>query len=848
VSYTYLQFGFGGAAVLLAVAAYAVKSKRGALGWAAASALAAGLAAYNQVFWVTAVFGMMVPWALFSATSYLDSAWRTKVGFCIYLSCAAALCIYPTYIDERFDRPDQDPSFTPEQQAEIDARSKAGEFGFGRFVRANIPFRLVRGLDLKGGFRVEYVVDVQQAIKDRRDRAFDTVRTELARSFKIIGDDQLPNVENLEKLAERVVVTKPREDVGKIVITFKDEADVAVVNDDFKKAFTGEFGIVQGGGEKKKIVTFQMKKDAQDEYRKRAVDEAKQTVLRRVDTLGLKEAAVSPRGDSIVIEMPGTDDRSFKEIVDIVSQTARLEFKLPDDDADFFGAMAQQADAGQCESCTAEGIVFGRENAPGYQGIKSYAVLRKRPGESMKAARERFKLWVENNLEVPDTHQVVYGKELRMNEDTGEIEEEGWRSYYLFSKAEVTGDQIHRRAGAPDQSDRGLGGWHVNLEFTPAAETRFEEITGKNVKRRFAIVLDGPSRARPSSSRKISGGGAQHHDGAGSLDDQLATPKKLELVLRSGALPAPISPRTSSSSGPAWVRTPSPRASRAAPRVPCLVLVFMVVYYNRAGLIANVAVIFNLLLQMSRSSRCSAPSLTLPGIAGLVLTIGIAVDANVLINERIRDELRARQEPAQAVDIGYDKAFSAILDGHVTTLISGLILAQYGTGPIKGFAVTLIVGIARQPLHRRRVHPPHVRLGRALAAKSRTSTSADEKAPWYSSSRASSTSWGSAGISGPPLRCSSCRQHHHVLRARPEAGAPTSRAAPRWRWRSSSRRARGRARGHRGHQDRSGRPGFRGPRGRRRARPGEPLSHPRPRGFERQRGRQARHLAAALLR
>ena len=116
-------------------------------------------------------------------------------------------------------------------------------------------------------------------------------------------------------------------------------------------------------------------------------------------------------------------------------------------------------------------------------------------------------------------------------------------------------------------------------------------------------------------------------------------------------------------------------------------------YYSRAGFIANVAVLFNLVLQVAIMSMFGA-SMTLPGIAGLVLTIGIAVDANVLINERIREELRHGKSPRAAVDVGYDKAFSAIIDGHVTTLISGLILAQYGSGPIKGFAVTLIVGIA----------------------------------------------------------------------------------------------------------------------------------------------------------
>ena len=169
--------------------------------------------------------------------------------------------------------------------------------------------------------------------------------------------------------------------------------------------------------------------------------------------------------------------------------------------------------------------------------------------------------------------------------------------------------------------------------------------------------------------------------------------KKLELVLRSGALPAPISPSNEQRIGPSLGQDAIVAGLKGGAAGTALVLIFMAVYYTRAGLIANIAVLFNLVLQIAVLAMFGA-SMTLPGIAGLVLTIGIAVDANVLINERIREELRQGKSPRQAVDVGYDKAFSAILDGHVTTLISGLILAQYGTGPIKGFAITLIVGIA----------------------------------------------------------------------------------------------------------------------------------------------------------
>ena len=169
--------------------------------------------------------------------------------------------------------------------------------------------------------------------------------------------------------------------------------------------------------------------------------------------------------------------------------------------------------------------------------------------------------------------------------------------------------------------------------------------------------------------------------------------KKLELVLKSGALPAPISPSNEQRIGASLGKDAITQGAKGGLAGIALVLVFMVTYYSRAGMIANLAVLFNLVLQVAILAMIGA-SMTLPGIAALTLTLGIAVDANVLINERIREELRHGKSPRAAVDVGYDKAFSAIVDGHMTTLISALILAQYGTGPIKGFAVTLMFGIA----------------------------------------------------------------------------------------------------------------------------------------------------------
>lgn len=686
--YDYLKYGLAVLALILGLTAYAIKPKRGPLIWAASSAAFAGLAAHYHVFWVTAVIGMMVPWALICAGDWLDLGWRARLGFCVYLGIASALVLYPTYIDERFNRPYYNPNLDGEQQAELDRRGKEGELGFGRFLCANVPFRLVRGLDLKGGFRVEYTVDVQEAIKDKRDRYYDDLRTMLARSLQITAEDALPTAEQIATLTQRVKFEKPREDVGKIVVTFVGAEDAAKLDEAFLRRFNQELSVVRSTD--KLSATFKIKKEVEEQVRDSAVAQAKDKILRRVDSMGLKEVPVSSRGDDIVVEVPGDDRRQFETIKDIISRTARLEFKMVDDEADFLRPFMES-----CATCDAEGVEFGFENAPigEKKGSKSvaYAFLRKRPGESLNDAATRFRTFIDANFKVTDTHELALEK--FADEVDGVVEVVGWRTYYLLSRAEITGDMIRDASKSPEQMDGGsLGGWQVNMEFTPQGADRFEKITGANVGKRFAIVLDEKIESAPKILGKISGGSARITMGASSSQEQLKNATELELVLKSGALPAPIDYKGEQQIGPSLGADAILQGIKGAAFGGALVLILMVVIYSRAGLIANVAVLFNLVLQVATLAMFGA-SMTLPGLAGLSLTIGIAVDANVLINERIRDEIRAGKSPRQAVDIGYDRAFSAIVDGHVTTLISGLILFQYGTGPIKGFAVTLIIGM-----------------------------------------------------------------------------------------------------------------------------------------------------------
>ncbi|HMJ55600.1 MAG TPA: protein translocase subunit SecD [Polyangiaceae bacterium] len=660
-----LQYVFGGLGLIFLAAGYFAKRRRWSFITAAGCSLSAAAAAHYDAFWVLATFALCGVWALVCALPVMDFGWRVKTGFVAAIGLGAALCVWPT-IESMSDRKIPCPEY----------------------VRNNIPFRLVAGLDLRGGLRLVYTVDVEEAIKDKRDRYFDEMRQQLATEYAFHTGDKPPTREELAKLEEKVRLEKPRDKVSVINITFAEPSDDAKIDEKFLKRFQGEMAVQRP---RKGVAIFKIRPEVESRFRESAVNQAKDTINRRVDELGLREAAVTVRDEDIIIEVPGEDERTFKEIRDIISQTARLEFKMLDDSTDFIG----QATRGVKEEDLPKGVsVNNIENAPvgpGQTKPTHYAVVQKQPNETMKEARARLAEWI-STLNVPDDHELGYEVSRQTDPDGLRQTEVGWRTYYLYSKADITGDMLRDAQAVPDQSGRGLGGWYVALTFTEAGGDRFEEVTGANVKRRFAIILDGKVESAPVIQTRIAGGHASITLGANDTESQLEEARKLELVLRSGALPAPISPSNEQRIGPSLGQDAIAQGVKGAIVSSMLVLIFMVVYYHRAGAVADAAVLFNLLLQLAVLASFGA-SMTLPGIAGLALTIGIAVDANVLINERIREELRNGKSPRAAVDAGYEKAFSAILDGHVTTFISGLILAQYGTGPIKGFAVTLIVGI-----------------------------------------------------------------------------------------------------------------------------------------------------------
>ena len=665
-----LQFGFPALSLICAVGGYLSKPRRTALWAAAVAGVFAGLAAHYESFWSMVTLVLIMLWAAFAALPALDLAWRLKSGLVVIVFLFAGLALWPTV-----------------------GSMSGGRVPCPKFIRDNVSFRLVAGLDLRGGLRLTYNVEVGEAIRDRRDRFYDEMRGMLASSFGFHEGDKLPTREALARLSEKVEMTKPKNDAGTIVIKFSDPEDGAKIDDAFNRRFQSDTRLIKDPTGT--VYTYKIKSDAESGIRERAVTQAKETINRRVDELGLREASVVVRGEDIIVEVPGEDEKSFQEIRDIISRTARLEFKILDDDQDFIGSLrSRRNEIVVPEGLSIEGISLdNQENAPVGPGKTNpihYASILKGENETMAEALVRLKSYLEL-FGVPNDRELGYGVVSEMDPDTFRSQDKGYRTYFLHSRADITGDQIRDAAAMPDQTS-GTGGWYVSLTFTDMGGDRFEEITGANVKRRFAIILDNKVQSAPVIQAKIPGGHAQITMGASDPQTQLEESRQLELVLRSGALPAPIAAANEQRIGPSLGRDAIDEGVRATAVGAVLVLLFMAMYYSRAGIIADIAVMGNLFLQLAALAVFGA-SMTLPGIAGLALTIGMSVDANVLINERIREEVRAGKTPRAAVEAGFEKAFSAIADSNLTTLLTALILAQYGTGPIKGFAVTLMIGM-----------------------------------------------------------------------------------------------------------------------------------------------------------
>jgi preprotein translocase subunit SecD len=276
------------------------------------------------------------------------------------------------------------------------------------------------------------------------------------------------------------------------------------------------------------------------------------------------------------------------------------------------------------------------------------------------------------------------GRELVMERVTAPNGQVNERPLVVKSEAAMTGAEIADARVSFDQQNNQP---YVSLTFTSGGARTFERVTGENTKKRMAIILDGKAYSAPVIQDKIAGGRAQI-TGRYSADEA----RDLAVVLRAGALPAPVNVMEQRTVGPSLGQESIDNGVMSVLVACVTIALFMLVYYGFSGVVANVALVFNVLLIMAGLAMFGA-TLTLPGIAGIILTMALSVDANIIIFERIREEMRRGLPSRASIREGFIRGSLTILDANVTTFIAGLVLYQYGTGPIRGFAVTLMLGI-----------------------------------------------------------------------------------------------------------------------------------------------------------
>jgi len=383
---------------------------------------------------------------------------------------------------------------------------------------------------------------------------------------------------------------------------------------------------------------YRVKPREADFYSRNAVDQALEKIRNRIDKYGVTEPTIVRQGENeIVIQLPGLSDP--KEAIGYIGQTAQLEFRLLDEESSLPAQFPPALEEGQVE----EFLALIANSVP----------------EDDEVLFERI-------------DDVQTGKTLR-------------RPYLVKKDVLMSGEYIEQ---ASLQIDDRFNEYYVAMGFDKTGAKLFADITEKNVRKRLAIILDGNVYSAPNIREKISGGNASITGGFTNREAKL-----LADVLEIGALPAPLKLLQNVTVGPSLGRDSIEAGKLAGLIGAVLVIIFMVLYYRLSGLIADFALVLNIFLLMGAMAALHA-TLTLPGIAGIILAIGMAVDSNVLMFERIREELRAGKTPRASVDSGYDKAFWTIFDSHVTTLITAMVLFQFGTGPIKGFAVTLSLGVS----------------------------------------------------------------------------------------------------------------------------------------------------------
>jgi len=532
------------------------------------------------------------------------------------------------------------------------------------WYRKFFPYKknLRLGLDLQGGTHLVLRVDVEKAINNKASRLADDLASFLSEKKLITSKNQIfhdPDKSEIE-ITLKGDATKARNAIEK--------------NWDYLKTYSSSKAGVY-------IVRYS------PEYIKKsqesAVSQAIDTIRGRVDALGVSEPSISKYGETeIVIQLPGLKDP--KRAKELIGKTALLAFHVVEDDAPAASKIFDEMKKDPKKPKGVKDVItsYSRPNgaAPGTDRLFW--------GDNKKILTRWINQW---NRKLGRSYGRKYKIFLGAYEISGRDKDDmPWRTYLLERKASLTGEGLDE---ARPQLDPEMNRPEVGLNFNRKGASTFEDMTGKHVGHRFAIVLEGRVDSAPVIQARIGGGRARITlGGLKSYEESMKDAKDLAFVLKSGSLPAPVDLLYEKTVGPGLGKDSIQRGMLSLLVGFILVILFILFFYKGAGFNANVALLLNILFVMGVMAGFGAV-LTLPGMAGILLTIGMAVDANILIFERIREELRAGKAVRIAVQNGYEKAFSTILDANVTTAIAGIVLYQYGSGPIRGFAVTLLIGI-----------------------------------------------------------------------------------------------------------------------------------------------------------
>lgn len=561
-------------------------------------------------------------------------------------------------------------------------------------IAENEPKSIKLGLDLQGGTYLVYEVDLPsllESLSKQRDANFDAA---------------------IEEVKSRV--NTQNEDFFDALQAVFQEKDMRL---------NRHFG-VRGDSDDKIIQD--LKDQAED-----AVERTLEVLRNRIDQFGVSEPSITKQGaDRIVVELAGVQD--VERAKSIIGTTALLEFQMEaepevasavlreinlvmkkqmakDQGEDVETAAADSHKTPQklrrdtevsLEDVFGESSIFeetaGTDSSDaGSTVLLHQEIFQDRPFDALLAnlggdigVPTKNVRTVERILNSPGVREIMPNDAefLFLNKPTRIGEQEYYRLYMVKKEPEMTGRMI-ANANVQIGSQLRAGEAMVGMELTSEGAKIFSKVTGANIGKRMAIVLDGKIVSIPNIQERIPSGNAQI-TGMANMDEA----KDLAIVLRAGALPAPIQVIQERTVGPSLGQDSIQKGTSSALAGLAVVVIFMVVYYRLSGLVADVALLLNIFIIMAVLAGFHA-TLTLPGVAGIILTIGMAVDANVLIFERIREELRHGKTVRAAIDNGYARAFKTIIDANVTTLLTALVLYQFGTGPIRGFALTLSIGI-----------------------------------------------------------------------------------------------------------------------------------------------------------